>query len=91
MSGPQPEPVASDADLQEQREDADGAPEGDGGPGTVLAGGLGDRPEADVLDQAAEVAGTHPRRPGERADDVPEADWLEQAIAEPPDEEEIRA
>jgi hypothetical protein len=49
---------------------------------------VGDRPEADVLEQAAivrtEQAARHPRV----ADDVPEADAWEQAIEAPLDEDE---
>jgi hypothetical protein len=48
---------------------------------------LGDRPEADTLEQSMTVEEEQVLEPGQRRDDVPEADWLEQSIGEPVDEE----
>ena len=45
------------------------------------------RPEADVLEQAAVVEVDQIIERGARNDDVAEADWLEQSIEEPLDDE----
>jgi hypothetical protein len=48
---------------------------------------VGDRPEADALEQARPVSDERTvRSPSERGD-VPEADWFEQSIVEPLDDE----
>ena len=49
---------------------------------------VGDRPEADVLEQAMVVRAEQDVRAPTRRDDVPEADAGEQAIEEPLDEED---
>lgn len=90
-----PEPSASEADLQEQGQEADGRGE-DRLPGSAsgspVAGiGVGaDRPEADVLEQAIAVVEEGARPPTSPPADVPEADWLEQSIGEPVDDEDQR-
>ena len=72
------EPVP-EADALEQRRPADWV----GGPGTV-----GDRPEADAVEQQQPVVGARPLFAHPDRDDVPEADWLEQSIDEPFDDDE---
>ena len=52
---------------------------------------VGDKPEADTLEQARPVAegpGRSARRLEHVPEEVPEADWFEQSVAEPVDEEE---
>ncbi len=44
--------------------------------------------EADLLEQARVVREEQVLEPGERPDDVPEADWYEQRVTEDLDEEE---
>lgn len=45
-------------------------------------------PEADLQEQSQLVGETRSFSPTDKRDDVPEADWFEQSIAETPDEEE---
>jgi len=54
---------------------------------------VGDKPEADALEQAQPVGEevvtpVGSRRPSRGRDEVPEADWLEQSVLEPLDDEE---
>jgi hypothetical protein len=51
---------------------------------------LGEKPEADALEQALPVQGERVRKVAPVRDDVPEADWLEQSVAEPLDDDEPR-
>ena len=48
---------------------------------------IGDRPEADVLEQSRPVAGERVVRPPDERGEVPEADWMEQQVTEPFDDE----
>ncbi len=50
-------------------------------------GSVGDKPEADMLEQAAVVRTEQELHRPSRGDDVPEADAWEQAIEEPIDDE----
>jgi len=72
---PIPEADAIEQDLAvEQRSDE-------------LPDSVGDRPEADVIEQARPVTEERSvRSPSERGE-VPEADWFEQSIVEPLDDE----
>lgn len=85
-----PTPVAPpdvpDADAQEQdRPVGDWAGDSDdGGVGFVPD----ETPEADVVEQEQVVAPEQVRTPVPRPDDASEADWLDQTIAEPVDEDE---
>jgi hypothetical protein len=46
-------------------------------------------PDADALEQSQPVVEERSvLRPGAHDDDVPEADWLEQSVAEPIDDDE---
>lgn|GEM_PF-3519147 len=86
-----PHDAVPEADVQEQHLDAEAAVVD---PSAVLAtevAGDAERPEADAQEQAMpvevdEIVAARPGRP--RPDDVPEADWFEQSIAEPLDDEE---
>jgi hypothetical protein len=81
------EPI-SEADALEQA-----GPEETGEIRGDLNGSLGERPEADALEQAQPVEGVQVRvvsRPEEHRDEVSEADWLEQSVVEPLDEDEPR-
>jgi hypothetical protein len=51
-------------------------------------GGVGDRPEADVLEQSMVVRTAKDVRPPTRRDDVPEADAWEQSIEAPLDDDD---
>jgi len=51
---------------------------------------LREKPEADVLEQALPVQRERVRKIAPVHDDVPEADWLEQSVVEPLDEDEPR-
>lgn len=91
-AGRPPSPAAAevpDADAQEQGQPVDGWSEEDEVVGATADGGpLDVRPEADALEQAQVVAEEQVRTSTSRPDDVAEADWLEQSIAEPLDEDE---
>lgn len=78
------EPVP-EADAIEQSEDTDSsvAP-------SELPNEIGEKPEADALDQSRAVSEARVRVVPPERDDVPEADWLEQSVAEPFDEDEPR-
>jgi hypothetical protein len=78
----QHEPVPEN-DAQEQPESPDG-------PSVDLPGDLGEKPKADVLEQALPVQRERVRKIAPAHDDVPEADWLEQSVVEPLDEDEPR-
>jgi hypothetical protein len=78
----QHEPVPEN-DAQEQPESPDGT-------SADLPEDLGEKPEADVLEQALPVQRERVRKIAPARDDVPEADWLEQSVAEPLDEDEPR-
>jgi hypothetical protein len=81
------DPDVPEADALEQE-----APAGDEAveeTGEVPAD-LADRPEADVLEQARPVGEDHPMPRSRDHDDVNEADWLEQSIGEPAQDEEER-
>ncbi len=75
-----------EADVSEQRRAADDAP---AEPLEVLVTEIGERPEADVLEQAEVVEERQVMGHADRAPDAPEADWLEQQVAEA-DEDERR-
>jgi hypothetical protein len=49
-----------------------------------------EKPEADALEQAHPVDSERVRVVSPGRDDVPEADWLEQSVVEPLDEDELR-
>ncbi|MDA8380365.1 MAG: hypothetical protein M0020_05990 [Actinomycetota bacterium] len=90
-----PDPAASETALP----DAPGSglhdqeePDVTAEPGTTAGGSVGhfdpaERPEADVLDQAAVVEVDQSIERGAWHDDVAEADWLDQSIEEPLDDE----
>ena len=67
-----------EADAEEQDEVVD-----EDGPELERVESIGDRPEADVLEQAVVVHTEQDVRTPTRRDDVPEADAWEQAIEEP--------
>lgn len=71
-----------DADAAEQD-----APVAGGQPDREDLGSMGERPEADVLEQATVVSTEQAARRPTIRDDVPEADAWEQAIEEPLDDE----
>ena len=71
-----------EADALEQHEDPEREPTQPDRPGD-----LRDRPEADTVEQSMVVEEEQVLERGERRDDVPEADWLEQSVGEPIDEE----
>jgi hypothetical protein len=76
------EPVP-ETDAMEQSEDAGAVP--------VAPPEVGEeKPEADALEQAHPVDRGRARVISPGRDDVPEADWLEQSLVEPPDEDELR-
>ena len=52
-----------------------------------LPGSVGDRPEADAIEQARPVGEERAVRSSSQRDEVPEADWFEQSIVEPLDDE----
>jgi hypothetical protein len=52
-----------------------------------LPGSVGDRPEADAIEQARLVAEERAVRSSSERGEVPEADWIEQSIVEPLDDE----
>jgi len=54
------------------------------------AQGVGDKPEADAIEQAHPVDERRARVVAPPRDDVPEADWLEQSVVEPLDDDEPR-
>lgn len=74
-----------EADAIEQSEDPDGATEG-----SQLPRDVGEKPEADALEQSQSVEDGRMRVVPPARDEVPEADWLEQSVAEPFDEDEPR-
>jgi hypothetical protein len=76
------EPVP-ERDAREQSENPDVAP-------VDLPEGVGEKPEADALEQAHPVERDRVRVIPPGRDDVPEADWLEQSVVEPLDEDEPR-
>lgn len=79
-------PEVPDADAAEQQEPAEGEL-------TAHRPGAADAPEADVLEQSRPVDGgatAAAARRGAPGVDASEADWLEQSVAEPIDEDEIR-
>lgn len=47
-----------------------------------------DGPDADLVEQSQVVEERQSFEPTGRRDDVPEADWLEQSVTEPIDDEE---
>jgi hypothetical protein len=51
---------------------------------------LGEKPEADALEQAQSVEESRTRVVPRTSDEVPEADWLEQSVVEPLDDEDAR-
>lgn len=67
-----------EADAEEQDEVVD-----EDGPELERVESIGDRPEADVLEQAVVVHTEQDVRTPTRRDDVPEADAWEQSIEEP--------
>ena len=78
----QHEPVPEN-DAQEQPEPPEGT-------SVDLPDDLEEKPEADVLEQALPVQRERVRKIAPAHDDVPEADWLEQSVVEPLDEDEPR-
>ena len=80
-------PDAGEGDVQDQH-DPGGAPEPEP-VSSVPSGQLdsADRPEADVLEQAVVVEVDQSVEPRPWHDDVAEADWLDQSIEEPLDDE----
>jgi hypothetical protein len=52
-----------------------------------LPASVGDRPEADAIEQARPVAEERTLRSSSERGEVPEADWIEQSIVEPLDDE----
>jgi hypothetical protein len=52
-----------------------------------LPGSVGDRPEADAIEQARSVVEERAMRSPSERGEVPEADWFEQSIVEPFDDE----
>lgn len=77
-----------DADAQEQGQPAEGWASAEPGPAEGAGPPGVERSEADAAEQAQVVADEQVRTGAPRRDDVPEADWLEQTIAEPIDDEE---
>lgn len=77
------DPRAADADAAEQ--DAPVAAEP---PARDRVDTVGDRPEADVLEQAAVVQAEQFADPPDRRAEVPEADAWEQSIGEPVDDDD---
>lgn len=77
------EPV-SEADVLEQEEPVTGGDR----PVDVAIGVDSDVPEADAREQAQVVDEDQIRVAGPTSPEVPEADWLEQSIVEPIDDEE---
>ncbi len=75
------EPVP-EADALEQKRDVADADAGDDRIDSV-----GDRPEADALDQRRPVTEERTVRPPAERGEVPEADWIEQQVTEPLDDE----
>jgi hypothetical protein len=75
-------PEANEADASEQQIPVDERP-----PQLDEVPEVGDRPEADVLEQAAVVSTEQAARPPTIPADVPQADALEQSIDEPIDDE----
>jgi hypothetical protein len=75
---------APEADVLEQEE-----PAGDESTQEVFAVpvDLGERPEADVLEQEEPVDEVQILIRAQRPPDVPEADWQEQSIEEPTEEQ----
>ena len=80
-------PDAAEGDVRDQQEPAPTAEPGATASGS--GGGLdtAERPEADVLEQAAVVEVDQSVERGAWRDDVAEADWLDQSIEEPLDDE----
>jgi hypothetical protein len=72
-----------DADADEQDRAVNGE-----APLVEPVGGVGDRPEADVLEQSIVVRAEKDIRSPTRRDDVPEADAWEQSIEAPLDDDE---
>jgi hypothetical protein len=72
-----------DADAEEQDMAVD-----EEAPTVERVDSVGDRPEADVLEQAMVVRAEQNLRSPTRRDDVPEADAWEQAIEEPLDDDD---
>ncbi len=72
-----------EADELEQREEPDGSVEKPPAEPDLAA----DRPEADTIEQSMLVDEEQILDRGEHRDDVPEADWLDQSIVEPFDDE----
>jgi hypothetical protein len=77
-----PEEPVPEADAQEQA----GADEGVA-PDVPI---VGEKPEADALEQALPVDEGRVRVVSSHPDEVSEADWLEQSVVEPLDDEEPR-
>lgn len=78
------EPVP-EADAIEQSE----GPDGPSAP-SDLPRDVGEKPEADALEQSQTVQEVRVRVVPPGHDDVPEADWLEQSVSEPFDEDDLR-
>jgi len=78
----------SEADASEQQEPATSVSVED--PFEVLED-LGEKPEADVLEQAIPVDEDQILRPGGSRIEASDADWMEQSIEVPLDEDEDEA
>jgi hypothetical protein len=78
------EPI-SEADALEQAE-----PEEPGQVSVELSDRPADRPEADALEQARTVDDVQVRVTSRPRDEVSEADWLEQSVVAPLDDDEPR-
>ena len=52
-----------------------------------LVESVGDRPEADAIEQSRPVTEGRTVRPASERGEVPEADWIEQQVTEPLDDE----
>ncbi len=69
-----------EADALEQKHDVADA-------GDDRIDSVGDRPEADALEQRRPVTEERTVRPPAERGEVPEADWIEQNVTEPLDDE----